>query len=105
MKDEFTAANCLVIGISNDTPAKQSKFRAKHDLTCLLGSDETTEVCRKFGVWVEKSIYGKTYMGIQRSSFFINEKGIIAAVWPNVKVAGHAEEVLAFVTSQSENKL
>ena len=100
LQHEFDAANCGVIGISKDTPAKQAKFRAKHGLTCLLGADDTTDICEQFGVWVEKSMYGKAYMGIQRASFVIDEQGMIAAVWPKVKVPGHAEAVLAFVTSE-----
>ena len=95
--EQFTAANCGVIGISKDTAAKQAKFRAKHSLTCLLGADDETDVCEQFGVWLEKSMYGKSYMGIQRATFVIDESGNIAAVWPKVKVPGHAEEVLACV--------
>ncbi len=95
--DQFTAANCGVIGISKDTAAKQAKFRAKHGLTCLLGADDETDVCEQFGVWLEKSMYGKSYMGIQRATFVIDESGNIAAVWPKVRVPGHAEEVLACV--------
>ena len=94
---DFEAANCVVIGISKDSVAKQAKFRAKHDLKTLLGSDEDTKVCEQFGVWMEKSMYGKTYMGIQRATFVIDRQGKIAAVWPKVKVAGHAEEVLETV--------
>lgn len=97
--NEFAADNCVVIGISKDKPAKQAKFRAKYGLTCLLGADDESDVCEQFGVWKEKSMYGKTYMGIQRASFVIDEAGKIAAVWPKVKVDGHAEEVLAFVQS------
>ena len=100
LHDEFAAANCGVIGISKDSVAKQAKFRAKHGLTCVLGADDASDVCEQFGVWVEKSMYGKRYMGIQRASFVIDEIGLIAAVWPKVKVPGHAEEVLAFVTAQ-----
>jgi len=95
--EQFTAANCGVIGISKDTAAKQAKFRAKYGLTCLLGADDETDVCEQFGVWLEKSMYGKSYMGIQRATFVIDEAGNIAAVWPKVKVPGHAEEVLACV--------
>ncbi len=95
--EQFTAANCAVIGISQETAAKQAKFRAKHGLTCLLGADDETDVCEQFGVWLEKSMYGKSYMGIQRATFVIDESGNIAAVWPKVKVPGHAEEVLACV--------
>ena len=95
--DDFAAANAAVIGISKDTAAKQAKFRAKHGLTVELGADDTTDICEQFGVWVEKSRYGKTYMGIQRASFVIGPDGKIAAVWPKVKVPGHAEEVLETV--------
>ena len=91
---EFEAANSLVIGISKDTPEKQSRFRAKHNLSCLLGADFNTDVCEQFGIWVEKSMYGRIYMGIQRSTFIINADGKIGQVWPKVKVAGHAEDVL-----------
>ena len=92
---DFSAAGCEVIGISKDSAAKQSKFRAKHGLTCELGADDATEICETFGVWVEKSMYGRTYMGIQRATFLIDGTGMIVEVWPKVKVAGHAEEVLA----------
>ena len=94
LKAEFEAANSLVIGISKDTPEKQAKFRAKHNLSCLLGADFNTDVCEQFGVWVEKSMYGRAYMGIQRATFIINADGKIGQVWPKVKVAGHAEDVL-----------
>ncbi|MDB2469782.1 redoxin domain-containing protein, partial [Alphaproteobacteria bacterium] len=83
-----------VIGISKDKPAKQAKFRAKYGLTCLLGADHETRFCEEFGVFVEKSMYGKTYMGIQRASFIIDSDGKIAATWPKVEVAGHAADVL-----------
>ena len=91
---EFTAQNTLVIGVSKDKPAKQAKFRAKYGLTLLLGADHQTRFCEEFGVWVEKSLYGKTYLGIQRASFIIDTDGRIAAIWPKVKVAGHAADVL-----------
>ncbi|MDC1051132.1 peroxiredoxin [bacterium] len=91
---EFTAQNTLVIGVSKDKPAKQAKFRAKYGLTCLLGADHETRFCEEFGVWVEKSMYGKTYMGIQRASFIIDNDCKIAAIWPKVKIAGHAADVL-----------
>ena len=92
--DTFAAAGCGVIGISKDSAAKQAKFRAKHGLTCLLGADDTTDICERFGVWMEKSMYGKTYMGIQRATFILAYDGTCLAVWPKVKVASHAEEVL-----------
>ena len=88
-----------MIGISKDNPTKQAKFRAKHGLTCELGADDATDICEQFGVWVEKSMYGRTYMGIQRATFLIDGSGTIVDVWPKVKVAGHAEEVLARVNA------
>ena len=91
---KFTAQNTVVIGVSKDKPAKQAKFRAKYGLTCLLGADHETSFCEEFGVFVEKSMYGKTYMGIQRATFVIDSDGKIAAIWPKVKVAGHAADVL-----------
>ena len=94
---DFTAAGCEVIGISKDSATKQSKFRTKHGLTCELGADDATDICEQFGVWVEKSMYGRTYMGIQRASFLIDGSGTIVEVWPKVRVAGHADEVLARV--------
>lgn len=95
--EDFADADAEVIGISKDTPQKQAKFRAKYDLRCHLGSDFNTDICEQFGVWVEKSMYGKTYMGIQRATFVIDATGRVAAVWPKVKVDGHATEVLSFV--------
>ena len=95
--NEFGDLNTIVIGISKDTVEKQIKFKSKYDLKCILGSDTDTKICSKFGVWVEKSMYGKKYMGIQRSTFLINTEGIVHYVWNKVKVPGHAEEVLEVV--------
>ena len=95
--EDFAAAGAAVIGISKDTPQKQAKFRAKYDLKCHLGADHDTDVCEQFGVWVEKSMYGRAYMGIQRATFVIDANGKVVAVWPKVNVNGHAAEVLAFV--------
>jgi len=94
---EFKDLNTIVIGISKDTIEKQKKFKSKYDLKCILGSDVDVEVCSKFGVWVEKSMYGKKYMGIQRSTFLINTEGKIKHIWKKVKVPGHAEEVLKVI--------
>ena len=95
--EDFAFADAEVIGISKDTPQKQAKFRAKYDLRCHLGADFNTDICEQFGVWVEKSMYGKTYLGVQRATFVIDATGRVAAVWPKVKVNGHATEVLSFV--------
>lgn len=94
LQADFDAADTVVIGISRDNVAAHAKFRAKHGLTVLLGSDPG-DVTEAFGVWVEKSMYGKTYMGIERATFLIGRDGIIAQAWPKVKVPGHAEAVLA----------
>ena len=95
--NEFEALNTIVIGISKDTVEKQIKFKSKYDLKCILGSDVDIKICSKFGVWVEKSMYGKKYMGIQRSTFLINTEQKIQHIWNKVKVSGHAEEVLEVV--------
>lgn len=92
--DEFEAAGAVVIGVSKDTAAKHGKFRTKHDLKVILASDAEGDVCERYGVWKEKSMYGRTYWGIERTSFLIGPDGRIVKVWPKVKVAGHAEEVL-----------
>ncbi|AHM04915.1 Thiol peroxidase, Bcp-type [Roseibacterium elongatum DSM 19469] len=94
---EFKAAGATVIGISKDSVAKHDKFIAKHDLGVILASDEAGDTCERFGVWKEKSMYGKKFMGIERSTFLIDSEGRIARVWPKVKVPGHADEVLAAV--------
>ena len=95
--NEFEDLNTIVIGISKDPVEKQIKFKSKYDLKCILGSDVDINICSKFGVWVEKSMYGKKYMGIQRSTFLINTEQKIQHIWNKVKVPGHAEEVLEVV--------
>jgi thioredoxin-dependent peroxiredoxin len=90
---DFTARGAHVFGISKDDVQKHEKFVKKHGLTVGLLSD-TAEACEAYGVWKEKSMYGKTYMGIERTTFLIDGSGRIARVWPKVKVDGHAEEVL-----------
>jgi len=97
LQKEFDQLNCIIIGISKDKPQKQAKFREKYNLTCELGADYENNVCEQFGVWVEKSMYGRKYMGIQRSTFLCNEEGIVKKVWEKVKVPGHADEVLEAV--------
>ena len=97
LKKDFDKLNCIIIGISKDNPKKQAKFREKHNLTCELGADFENNICEQFGVWTEKSMYGKKYMGIQRSTFLSNSKGILTNIWEKVKVPGHAEEVLEAV--------
>ena len=94
---DFAAAGAVVIGISKDSVARHAKFRAKYALTPLLGADTEGKVIEAYGVWVEKSLYGRQYMGIERATFLINAGGKIVNIWHKVKVKGHAEEVLAAV--------
>ncbi|WP_299041190.1 thioredoxin-dependent thiol peroxidase [uncultured Tateyamaria sp.] len=94
---EFEAAGAKIFGISKDSVASHAKFAKKRDLTVGLLSDENGTVCEDYGVWKEKNMYGKTYMGIERTTFLIDANGNIAMVWPKVKVPGHAEAVLAAV--------
>ncbi|HKL55100.1 MAG TPA: peroxiredoxin [Roseovarius sp.] len=94
LQAEFEAAGAVVMGISKDSIASHDKFRDKHGLTVPLLSDAENEVCEAFGVWKEKSMYGKKFMGIERSTFLIDGEGRIAREWRKVKVPGHAEEVL-----------
>jgi peroxiredoxin Q/BCP len=94
---DFAAAGATVIGISKDSVKSHDKFCKKHGLGIVLASDETGTTCEDYGVWQEKSMYGKTYMGIQRATFLIDGDGRVAQVWPKVSVKGHADEVLAAV--------
>ena len=94
---KFDKAGAVVVGVSKDSVAKHDKFKKKHDLRVTLGADEDGKVCEAYGVWVEKSMYGKKYMGIERSTFLIDGKGVVREAWRKVKVPGHAEEVLKAV--------
>lgn len=89
----MTKEDTVVLGVSTDSVASHQKFAEKFSLPFPLLADENHEVAEKYGVWVEKSQYGRTYMGIQRATFLIDKRGKIAAVWPKVKVAGHVGEV------------
>lgn len=91
---QFAAAGVGVLGISRDTAASHAKFAAKHDLAVALGSDENGAACEAFGVWVEKSMYGRTYMGIERATFLFGADRVLARVWRKVRVPGHARTVL-----------
>lgn len=94
MGAEFAAAGAKVVGVSKDTVAKHGKFIAKHDLGVTLVSDAESDICERYGVWVEKNMYGKKSMGIERATFLIDASGQIAQIWRKVKVKGHAEAVL-----------
>lgn len=98
LMDDFRKAGAEVIGISPDSAKSHLKFREKFDLKVQLASDdEDKSIAQAFGSWVEKSMYGKTYMGVDRSTFLIDKSGKVAKAWRKVKAAGHAEEVLAAV--------
>ncbi|NEU12190.1 peroxiredoxin [Methylobacterium sp. BTF04] len=93
--EAFAAADALVIGVSPDSVKSHDKFRTKYGLTFPLASDESKAMLEAYGVWVEKSMYGRKYMGVERTTILIDRAGRIARIWPKVKVPGHAEEVLA----------
>ena len=95
LADDFAKAGVEVIGISPDSAASHKKFKTKHDLPLQLLADENKDAANAYGVWVEKSMYGRKYMGVERSTFLIDSKGKLAGSWRKVKVPGHAEEVLA----------
>jgi thioredoxin-dependent peroxiredoxin len=92
---ELAKAGAVVIGVSKDNLASHKRFRAKHELTIALGSDPEGLAIAAYGAWVEKSMYGRSYMGIERSTFLIDGTGVVRKVWRKVKVPGHAEAVLA----------
>jgi peroxiredoxin Q/BCP len=95
----FDAQNAMVVGVSRDTVKKHDKFIGKYDLRIPLISDEEGSLCEAFGTWVEKSMYGKTYMGIERATFLISPEGKVLHIWRKVKVPGHVGEVLAQLQS------
>jgi peroxiredoxin Q/BCP len=91
----FTKANTVIVGVSPDTSKAQLKFKEKFDLPFTLLADLDHAAAEAYGVWKEKSMYGRTYMGVERTTFVIDAKGVIKKIFPKVKVEGHAEEVLA----------
>lgn len=91
---DFSKINAEIIGVSKDSAKRHDKFKEKYELPFTLAADEDGKMCEAYGVWQEKKNYGKTYMGIVRSTFLIDEKGKIAAVWRNLRVKGHVEKVL-----------
>jgi peroxiredoxin Q/BCP len=95
----FRKAGAEIVGVSPDSVASHEKFIAKHGFTFPLLSDEDKTVCRLFDVWKEKSMYGRKYMGVERSTFLLDGKGVLRREWRKVKVPGHAEEVLTAVTA------
>lgn len=96
---QFNKLNCKVIGISRDSVATHAKFKEKYNLNFPLGADEEGAVCQLYGVWVEKSMFGKKYFGINRATFLIDEEGIVKHIWPNVSVSSHIKDVLTVLQS------
>ncbi|MCZ6587251.1 MAG: thioredoxin-dependent thiol peroxidase [Alphaproteobacteria bacterium] len=91
---DFSGLDATIIGVSKDSVKRHDNFKAKYDLPFTLASDDDGTVCEAYGTWVQKKLYGREYMGIERATFLINGKGVVAKVWRRVKVAGHVEEVL-----------
>jgi peroxiredoxin Q/BCP len=95
LADEFEKAGTWILGVSKDSPEAHRKFTDKYDLRVKLATDPDGSVCEAFGTWTEKNMYGRKYMGIERTTFLIDRDGTIFRIWRKVKVPGHAEEVLA----------
>jgi peroxiredoxin Q/BCP len=95
LAEEFEKEGTWILGVSKDSPAKHARFADKYGLKVRLATDATGAVCEAFGTWIEKSMYGRKYMGIDRATFLVNRDGVISRIWLKVRVAGHAEEVLA----------
>lgn len=98
----FEKASAVVLGVSRDSLSRHEKFASKHGLTVQLGSDEDGKVSDAYGTWEEKSMYGRTYMGMARRTFLIGPDGKIIRVWPKVRVKGHAAEVLEYINSLTD---
>ena len=99
---KFKRQDAVVFGVSPDPVKSHEKFRDKYSLNFPLLADEGQKICEKYGVWVEKNMYGRKYMGVQRATFLVDKQGKISALWPKVKVAGHAEEVLDALKSANK---
>ena len=95
LADQFAAADAVVIGVSRDAVKKLDRFKAKHDLKVVLASDEDGAACEAWGVWVQKKLYGREYMGVERATFLVGRDGNVVRTWRNVRVPGHAAQVLA----------
>jgi peroxiredoxin Q/BCP len=92
---KFNRVKAEIIGVSRDSVQRHDKFKAKYELPFTLASDEEGKVCEAYGTWIEKSLYGRKYMGIERATFLIDAEGVVRRIWRKVKVAGHVDEVLA----------
>jgi peroxiredoxin Q/BCP len=99
----FKAQGAVVVGVSKDSPASHDRFKAKHKLGVMLAADEELEAAERYGTWVEKSMYGRKYMGMERSTFLIGPDGRVQRIWRKVKVPGHSAEVLAAIREFARN--
>ena len=99
LADEFEKESTWILGVSKDSPERHAKFVGKYDLKVRLATDETGAGCEAFGTWIEKSMYGRKYMGIDRATFLVNRDGVVTRIWRKVRVPGHAEEVLEAAAS------
>jgi peroxiredoxin Q/BCP len=99
LSEDLAKAGAVVIGVSKDSLASHKRFRAKHDLTIVLASDPEGTTIEAYGAWVEKSMYGRSYMGIERSTFLIDGSGVVRKIWRKVKVPGHAQAVLTVINA------
>jgi thioredoxin-dependent peroxiredoxin len=99
----FKTAGAVVIGVSKDSPASHDKFKAKHKLGVVLAADEDLKVANRYGTWVEKSMYGRKYMGMERATFLIDGQGRVRRIWRKVKVPGHSADVLGSIRELSRN--
>lgn len=97
--EQFNQLNCKVIGISRDSIASHVKFKEKYELNFPLGSDEDGAVCKLYGTWAEKSMFGKKYFGVNRCTFLVNEQGNIQFIWPKVSVSSHIKDILKLLKS------
>jgi peroxiredoxin Q/BCP len=99
----FKAAGAVVVGVSRDSPASHDKFKAKHKLGVILAADEELKVAGRYGTWIQKSMYGRKYMGMERATFLIDGRGRVRRIWRKVKVPGHSAEVLGSIRELSRN--
>jgi len=98
LADQFADSNAMIVGISSDSPKSHDRFKAKYELSVILAADAEKEVSNLYGVWVQKSRYGRKYMGVERTTFLVGPDGRIVRIWRKVKVKDHADEVLQAVT-------
>ena len=100
---DFAECDAVIIGVSKDSPKSHDRFKAKYGLPFILAADQDTSLAQRYGVWVEKSLYGRKYMGMDRATFLIDQQGVVRRVWRKVKIDGHAEAVLTAIRGMLTN--